>query len=98
MMPASLQTRPPGLLNLRAAGVAKGAAPTWRAREEVRGPREWGPGTEGAGLPLLLHRLELCLIDRLLIGLPPHDLPRIEQLLDGGIHGAHAELPAGLHG
>src|SRR6185437_9395049 len=45
----------------------------------------------------ILDRLELDLVDALLVGLLARDLPRVQQLLDRGVHGAHAELGAGLH-
>src|SRR5215469_6407561 len=48
-------------------------------------------------LPYILDRLELGLVDALLVGLLAGDLPRVQQLLDRGVHGAHAVLGARLH-
>src|SRR5882672_10183624 len=42
----------------------------------------------------ILQLLELRLVEGLLAG----DLALIQQLLDRGVHGAHAELPTRLHG
>src|SRR6266404_1206657 len=46
----------------------------------------------------ILHILELRLVDGLLVGLLARDLALIQQLLDRGVHGAHAELSPRLHG
>src|SRR6266853_1413474 len=46
----------------------------------------------------ILQILELRLVDGLLVGLLARDLALIQQLLDRGVHGAHAELPPRLHG
>src|SRR3977135_2071700 len=46
----------------------------------------------------ILQLLELALVDGLLVGLLARDLALIQQLLDRGVHGAHAELPTRLHG
>src|SRR5205085_11624681 len=46
----------------------------------------------------ILQILELGLVDGLLVGLLAADLALIQQLLDRGVHGAHAELPTRLHG
>src|SRR5579862_7575982 len=46
----------------------------------------------------VLQVLEPRLVNGLLVGLFAADLARVEQLLDRRVHGAHAELPAGLHG
>src|SRR6185312_9750587 len=54
------------------------------------------PGGARSGLAGVLDQLELALVDGLLVRLLAGDLPLIEQLLDGGVHGAHAELAAGL--
>src|SRR6185437_6858494 len=56
------------------------------------------PGRRRLGLADVLDQLELSFVDGLFVGLLAGDLPLIEQLLDGGVHGAHAELAAGLHG
>src|SRR4030095_11173498 len=45
----------------------------------------------------VLYRLELGLVDALLVGLFAGNHPVLEQLLDGIVHGAHAELAAGVH-
>src|SRR6195256_2525378 len=42
----------------------------------------------------ILQLLELALVD----GLLARDVALIQQLLDRGVHGAHAELPTRLHG
>src|SRR3989440_1413488 len=46
----------------------------------------------------ILQLLELRLVEGLLVGLLARDLALIQQLLDRGVHGAHAELPTRLHG
>src|SRR5256884_1122852 len=46
----------------------------------------------------ILQVLELRLVDGLLVGLLAADLALIQQLLDRGVHGTHAELPTRLHG
>src|SRR5438552_8704088 len=46
----------------------------------------------------ILQVLKLRLVDGLLVGLLAADLALIQQLLDRGVHGTHAELPPGLHG
>src|SRR6202035_2309354 len=51
-----------------------------------------------ASLAGILQLLELRLVDGLLVGLLAVDLALIQQLLDRGVHGAHAELPTRLHG
>src|SRR5678815_3717949 len=47
---------------------------------------------------LVFNRFELGLVDALLVGLFAGDPALLEQGLDGHVHGAHAELAAGLHG
>src|SRR5262249_31501440 len=49
------------------------------------------------GLADVLDGLELRLVDALLIGLFARDLARVQELLNGRVHRAHAELTAGLH-
>src|SRR4029077_4909237 len=51
-----------------------------------------------ASLAGILQLLELRLVDGLLVGLLAGDLALIQQLLDRGVHGAHAELATRLHG
>src|SRR6195256_3027496 len=46
----------------------------------------------------ILQILELRLVDGLLVGLLARDLALIQQLLDRGVHGAHAKLSSRLHG
>src|ERR1700733_12016225 len=47
---------------------------------------------------LVLERLEFGLVDGFLVGLGAIDDTRVEQRLDGAVHGAHAEAATGLHG
>ena len=83
----------------RAVGVGKRGGD-----EEVAGIRaqstavDGGPRRRRSRQPASLNCLELGLVDGLLVGLFAADLALIEQLLDGRVHGAHAELAAGLHG
>src|SRR5580704_14403849 len=48
-------------------------------------------------LSLLLHGLELRLVDAFLVSLFARDHALIEQPLNRGVHGAHPHLAAGLH-
>src|SRR5207237_4166949 len=59
------------------------------------GPADSRAAGASAGI---LQLLEFRLVDGLLVGLLAGDLALIQQLLDRGVHGAHAELPTRLHG
>src|ERR1700684_3389624 len=51
-----------------------------------------------AALDLVLERFELGLVDGFFVRLGAVDEAGVEQLLNGTVHGAHAEGAAGLHG
>src|SRR4051812_47514602 len=83
------------------APLAYGSALVTRILRGMRLRVRLGPGSinEGPGLlALVLDRLELGLGNALLVGLFAGDHPVLEQRFDGRVHGAHAELAAGLHG
>src|SRR5580700_3342235 len=71
--------------------ILRAIRPSLHSLTRVRGARR-------RFLSRVLELLEARLVDGLLVGLGAADLPLLEQLLDRRVHGAHAELTAGLHG